>query len=205
MSERKVILFGGTFDPIHLGHTGVAQEALEHIGARKVIFIPAKRSPLKTILPKASDEDRLAMIGLAIAGTSHFGLSDCERRKPAPSYTLETVRYFQAEYGEGTSIYWLLGADSIDDLVHWHRVTELIDECNLAVMHRAGCKKPDFARFEALWGPDRAAKLRRNIVPTPLIDISSTQIREKLATGEDVTAMLHPAVADYIAKCHLYG
>lgn len=204
MSERKVILFGGTFDPIHLGHTGVAQEALEHIGAREVIFIPAKRSPLKTIFPKASDEDRLAMIGLAIAGTSPFGLSDCELRKPAPSYTLETVRYFQAEYGEGTSIYWLLGADSIDDLVHWHRITELIDECNLAVMYRAGCRKPDFARFEALLGPDLAAKLRRNIVPTPLIDISSTQIREKLATGEDVSAMLHPAVADYIASHHLY-
>jgi nicotinate-nucleotide adenylyltransferase len=204
MSERKVILFGGTFDPIHLGHTGVAQTAQRHIGADKLIFIPAKRSPLKSIFPKAGDEARLAMIALAISGYPQFDLSDYELRKSAPSFTLETVMHFQTEYGKQTSIYWLLGADSIDDLVHWHRIVELIDRCNVAVMCRAGCNAPDFDKFEAVWGENRVRKLRRNIVPTPSIDISSTQVRHRLAAGEDVSGLLHPAVADYIARHNLY-
>ncbi len=204
MAKRKIALFGGTFDPIHLGHTTVAANAVEHIGAEKIVFIPAKRSPLKGFLPKADDDARLEMIALAIAGEKSFQASDCELKKPAPSYTLETVRQFQADYGSETTIYWLVGADSIDDLVHWHRIVELIDACILTTMYRAGCDPPDFAGFEALWGRQRVEKLHRNVIQTPLIDISSTEIRNRLAAGRDVTDMLTPAVADYIRKHGLY-
>jgi nicotinate-nucleotide adenylyltransferase len=204
MATRKIALFGGTFDPIHLGHTAVAADSVKHIGAEKIIFIPAKRSPLKGFSPVASDDNRFRMIALAIAGNKSFELSDCELKKPAPSYTLETVRRFQADYGSETSIYWLVGADSIDDLAHWYKITELIDACNISVMCRAGCEPPDFIKFEPLWGRQRAEKLRRNVVQTPLIDISSTQIRGRLAAGLDVTDMLHPAVADYIRTHGLY-
>jgi len=110
-AERKIALFGGTFDPVHVGHTTVAGEAREHIGAEKVVFVPAKRSPLKGFLPQANDTDRLAMISLAIAADARFEVSDYELRKPAPSYTLETVRHFQQVYAEAVSIYWLIGAD----------------------------------------------------------------------------------------------
>ena len=197
-------MFGGTFDPIHLGHTTVAADAARHIGAEEIIFIPAKRSPLKGFLPRAGDEDRFKMIDLAIAEYKVFGASDYELKKPAPSYTLETVRHFQDLYGGGTKIYWLVGADGVEDLVYWHRITELIDTCNLATMYRAGCKKPDFGRFEAIWGLQRVGKLRRNIIETPLVDISSTEIRERIATGRDVSRILHPAVADYIRDRGLY-
>lgn len=197
-------MFGGTFDPIHLGHTTVAADAARHIGAEEIIFIPAKRSPLKGFLPRAGDEDRFKMIDLAIAEYKVFGASDYELKKPAPSYTLETVRHFQDLYGGGTKIYWLVGADGVEDLVYWHRITELIDTCNLATMYRAGCKKPDFGRFEAIWGLQRVEKLRRNIIETPLVDISSTEIRERIATGRDVSRILHPAVADYIRDRGLY-
>jgi nicotinate-nucleotide adenylyltransferase len=89
-------------------------------------------------------------------------------------------------------------------LTYWLGVVELIDTCNLITMYRAGCEPPDFAKFEALWGPKRIEKLQQNIVQTPLIDISSTEIRNRLAAGRDVTDMLHPAVADYIRKHGLY-
>jgi len=204
MTERKIALFGGTFDPIHLGHTTVAAEACRHIGAEKIIFVPAKRSPLKGFLPKAGDADRLKMISLAIADAKNFQVSDYELQKPAQSYTLQTVRHFQKEFGGETAVYWLLGADSIEDLPHWYRIVELIDQCNLSTMYRAGCDRPDFSRFESVWGRQRVEKLQRNVVPTSLIDISSTEIRNRLAGGRDVTGMLHPAVVDYIYSHGLY-
>ena len=204
MVKRKIILFGGTFDPIHLGHTAVAAAAAEHIGAEKIIFIPAKCSPLKDSFPEAGDEDRLAMIALAIADNKKFQLNDYELRKPEPSYTLETVRQFQADYGAKALIYWLVGADSIDELSRWFGIVELIDACILSVMFRAGCEPPDFAKFKDIWGAARVEKLQRNVIRTPLIDISSTEIRNRLAAGRDVTNMLAPPVADYIRKHGLY-
>jgi nicotinate-nucleotide adenylyltransferase len=204
MAKRKIVLFGGTFDPIHPGHTAVAAATAEYIRAEGIIFVPAKCSPLKDSLPEASDDDRLQMIALAIAGNRDFQLSDYELKKSEPSYTLETVRRFQADYGSDTLIYWLIGADNIDDLPHWYKIIELIDQCNLSVMYRAGCETPDFAKFTDIWGPQRVAKLQKNIIETPLIDISSTEIRNRLATGRDVSDMLHPAVADYIKSHNLY-
>jgi nicotinate-nucleotide adenylyltransferase len=202
--DGTIALFGGTFDPIHLGHTRVAQAAAAQIGAHTIIFIPAKCSPLKGFSPHASDTNRLAMIRLAIAGRDDFAASDCELKRPAPSYTLDTVRQFQREYGPQTTIHWLLGADSVEDLVHWHKIRELIDECNLTTMQRAGYEPPDFDRFTPLWGPEPVAKLKRNVVQTPLIDVSSTEVRRRLAAGEDVRGMLHPDVIDYIHEHGLY-
>jgi nicotinate-nucleotide adenylyltransferase len=204
MKNRKIALFGGTFDPIHLGHTTVAADAAEHIGAEKIIFVPAKRSPLKGFFPRAGDIDRLKMIALAIAGNNNFQVSDYELQKPEPSYTLETVRQFQADYGHETSIYWLIGADSIEELQLWYGITDLIDECNLSTMFRAGCEPPNFAKFDDIWGSGRIEKLQKNVIKTSLVDISSTEIRNRLAVGDDVTDMLHPSVADYIRKHNLY-
>jgi nicotinate-nucleotide adenylyltransferase len=204
MKIRKIALFGGTFDPVHLGHTTVAEDAARHIGAEKIIFIPAKRSPLKGFLPQANDKHRLKMIALAIAGKKIFESSDCELKKPAPSYTLETVKQFQAEYGSDTLIHWLIGADSIDDLMYWYQIVELIDACILTTMYRAGCVPPDFTKFEPQWGPKRIEKLQQNVIQTPLIDISSTEIRDRLAAGRDVTDMLCPSVVEYICKNDLY-
>lgn len=204
MKNRKIALFGGTFDPVHLGHTIVAAAAADHIGAEEIIFIPAKRSPFKKSFPKASDEDRFAMIALAIADNKEFGPSDYELKRRQPSYTLETVRHFQTEFGSETLIYCLVGADTVDELPYWYRITELLDACILCVMFRAGCKPPDFAGFTESFGPQRIEKLRRNVIKTPLIDISSTEIRDRLAAGRDVSNMLAPPVADYIRKHGLY-
>jgi nicotinate-nucleotide adenylyltransferase len=204
MMMKHIALFGGTFDPIHLGHTTVAEAAAGLIEARQLIFIPAKLSPLKGFFPFASDSDRLRMIELAIAGCELFAVSDCELQRPAPSYTLDTVRQFQRRYGEQTAIHWLLGADGVGDLVHWHKIQELIDECNLTTLRRPGYPAPDFDRFEPLWGPQRVAKLKANMIETPLVNISSTEVRRRLIAGEDTTGMLHPDVIRYIRAHHLY-
>ncbi len=204
MMKRTIALFGGTFDPVHLGHTTVAADTAKKIHAEKIVFIPAKRSPLKGFSPKAGDEDRLKMIALAIAGEEKFEVSDYELNKPAPSYTLETVEKFRKDYGGEASIHWLIGADGIDDLIYWYKVVELIDACNLTTMYRAGCEPPNFAKFEDIWGRQRVEKLQRNIVQTPLIDISSTEIRKNIAAGQDVLNMLHKDVYGYIRENSLY-
>lgn len=204
MNERTIALYGGTFDPIHVGHTTVADAAGKRIRAEKVIFIPAKCSPLKGFAPNASDEDRLQMILRAIAGNDSFAVSNCELKRPAPSYTLDTVRQFQREYGQSTAIHWLLGADSLHDLIHWHRIHELMDACHLTTMQRGGYPPPDFDRFTPEWGPERVAKLKRNVVQTPRIDVSSSEIRKRLAADQDVTGLLHPDVLAYIRERHLY-
>jgi nicotinate-nucleotide adenylyltransferase len=204
MVKKKLALFGGTFDPIHIGHTSVAAWALEHIGAEKIIFIPAKQSPLRKTPPNVNDKNRIEMITLAIAKTRDFEVSNYELNKPMPSYTLDTVQYFKNEYGNDTTIYWLIGSDNINDLPHWYGITELIDKYNLAVMYRAGFKRPDFSRFVNVWGNARIKKLEQNVILTPLVNVSSTEIRERLAAGLDVSDMLHPAVADYIRRHNLY-
>ena len=205
MSKKRIALFGGTFDPIHLGHTTVAAAAGDGVGADKVIFVPARRSPLKAFFPEASDEDRLAMIELAIDGNSRFGFSDYELKKAGPSYTLETVRYFRQQLGSSVSIYWLIGADAIADLPQWYGVIELIDECNIVLMHRAGFATPDFSKYSSLWGDTRVKKMQQNVIETPLIETSSTEVRKRLAAGREVGGMISPKVLQFIRERRLYG
>ncbi len=172
--------------------------------ANKVVFIPAKRSPLKGFLPGASDEDRYTMISLAIEEREEFAISDYELKRPAPSYTLDTVRHFRKLYGPDTTLHWLIGADAVGDLQHWYKIEELIDECLITTMYRAGCEKPDYSRYEQLWGLERVRRLNENIIETPLIDISSTEIRKRVAAGHDVGGMLDKKVAAYIDQKGLY-
>ena len=200
---NKIILFGGTFDPIHIGHIQVAHSSAETIGADKIVFVPARRSPHKNVLPLASGQDRVAMINLAIAGLKGFEVSECELQRPEPSYTLDTIRAF-IRMNSGAEIYWLMGADAVTDLAQWYGVRELIDECTLCVMYRGGVEKPHFSGLEPVLGPIRVEKLERNVIATPLIEISSTEIRSKLARSEDVSGLLSPAVAKYITENGLY-
>ncbi|MCD6392232.1 MAG: nicotinate-nucleotide adenylyltransferase [Planctomycetes bacterium] len=201
--KDRIILFGGTFDPVHLGHTTVAGFACEQIGADEVVFIPAKRSPHKNVFPVASGACRVEMLMLAVAGNAKFSVSSCELERPDPSYTFETVSMFAGRYGPKAQLYWLVGTDAVGDLCRWHRVERVLDICNLCVMYRAGYPEPDFSRLSCL-GAERVEKLSKNAIATPLVDISSTEIRRKFAAAEDVTGLLSPAVLDYIEKNGLY-
>ena len=201
---RKIALFGGTFDPIHRGHTIVAASAAEQIRAEKVIFIPASRSPHKQLLPLANAEARIEMITLAIAANSNFAVSNCELKRPQPSYTLDTVKSFQTQYGSDVELYFLVGADAVKDLAAWYKIGELIDLCNVAVMHRAGVRPPDFTEFSNVLGTKRAKKLQQDMISTPLISINGSEIRRKVALGEDISDMVAPRVLAYIEKNRLY-
>jgi len=201
--KRCIVLFGGTFDPVHAGHTTVAEFAAERLGAEKVIFIPAKRSPHKHVAPVASGDDRLAMLRLATAGRPRFEVSDCELRRKGPSYTLDTVLYFRKRFGGGADLCWLIGADMLTDLPKWHRVGDLLDQCSVCVMRRGGYPPPKFDGLES-FGEERLARLRANVLETPSVDLSSTEIRGKLARGAKVTGLLCPSVLDYIEKNGLY-
>jgi nicotinate-nucleotide adenylyltransferase len=202
-NKKKIALFGGTFDPIHLGHTKVANTAAEFTNVQAVIFIPAKRSALKP-LPKVSDQHRINMINLAIDDFKNFHVSDCELKRESPSFTLETVKEIKKQLRRNTEIYWLLGSDTIEELPRWFGVLDLIDECNLTCMYRAGFEPPDFTKYEQLLGRHRVQKLHDNIVQTPLVDISSTEIRQRCAAGQDLAGLVHPAVAEYIQRHKLY-
>ncbi len=204
MSKTKTALFGGTFDPIHAGHIGVARSAVDILGADKLIFIPAKCSALKRQSPVGSGAHRLKMIQLVVDGIEKFEVSDWELDRPAPSYTIDTVRHFRGKLGPDVKLHWLLGADSIAELGRWYKTEELIDECFLTFMCRPGYDEPDFSRFADSLGPERVRKLQDNIIETPLIDINSTQIRARLAKGQDVSEMLTPEVADYIREHDIY-
>ena len=201
---KKIALFGGTFDPIHNGHIQVAQYAANEIDAEKVILIPAKRSPHKKAMPIAGAEDRIKMISLAIADKSAFEISDCEIRRPDPSYTLETINYFRSKYPPDTKLYWLIGADSLKDLVKWYKIRDLMDICQICVMFRAGFEKPSFDKFIPVFGLEHVEKLVENVIEAPLIEISSTDIRGKIASGQNVEKLVHPDVLKYIIENNLY-
>ena len=204
MKKRKIILFGGSFDPVHNGHIAVVSAAADYIGADEVIFIPAKQSPHKANSPYASDEDRLQMVTLALSCDHRFRISECEIQRRGPSYTLDTIRFFNENYGSEAEFYWLAGADCLADLPNWYRISDLIDEFNLCIMYRGGFEPPKFGQLLGYFGEQRVKKLENNVIPTPLIDISSSDIRRLLAQNLPVEGKLPEAVLDYILKQGLY-
>ncbi len=204
MRPRKIILFGGSFDPIHTGHLRVAQHTMRALTADELIFIPARRSPHKTETP-VPGRHRFAMIEKAINGIDGFLVSDCELLRPEPSYTLDTVRFFRDQFGFDVVLHWLIGADQLADLEKWYCVSELLNECRISVMVRAGYPPPDFGRFAEVFSPEIIIRLKGDIVHTPQIDLSSTDIRRRLASGDLLPDALPSSVLQYIQKHHLYG
>ncbi|MBN1817759.1 MAG: nicotinate (nicotinamide) nucleotide adenylyltransferase [Sedimentisphaerales bacterium] len=197
-------LFGGTFDPIHVGHTTVAEHALCSLEAQTLVYIPTRRSPHKQVFPVAAGRHRKAMIELAVAGKEDFEVSDCELRRRDPSYTLDTIRQFDRKYNSKAELFWLVGADVVRDLDRWYRVEELMDRCTICVMFRAGYPRPDFSGLLAGLGTERVEQLARAVIETPLVDISSSEIRARLAQGQDVSGLVSPQVWEYIRKNNLY-
>jgi len=204
MKQQTIVLFGGSFDPIHKGHTTVAACAVDQLHADQVFFVPAKRSPLKKHMPQANDQQRLDMIQLAIQDYEGYQVCNYEVNRPAPSYTLHTVKHFKKTYGHNSVLYWLIGADAVCDLHHWYGIEELIDLCALSTMYRAGCARPDFSSLESELGAKRVARLSEHIVTTPLLAISSTDIRKRLQNNESTTDLLDTRVEDYIKTNRLY-
>jgi nicotinate-nucleotide adenylyltransferase len=202
--KNKIILFGGSFNPVHIGHIAVAEFALEHLNASQVIFIPAKRSPFKTHPPQVTDQQRTEMLRLAISDRKEFSIDTCELSRPAPSYTLDTVLYFKEKFPQDTILYWLIGADMVGDLSKWYQIQQIMDNCIISVMNRGGIDRPDFEQFEKDMPAEYASAIRKNMINTPRIDISSTDVRWRIEHSEDVSALLDSRVLNYIRTNRLY-
>ena len=210
----KYGLFGGAFNPVHFGHLRCAQDILEMLRLDRVCFMPSARPPLKQEAGLASFEDRHHMVALAIAGNNAFEASDLENRRPGLSYTIDTVRELLRE--KGPDLYFIIGQDAFAEITKWKDWDALLATCHIVVMTRpgysAGALEPalpkDFAaRFrydtvaDAFTGPEGKAIHFRNVT---FLDISSTDIRNRLCHGQSVRYLLPEAVRAYIEEKQLY-
>ena len=182
---RKIGIYGGTFDPVHHGHLILAREAQEKLQLEKVIFVPARISPNRQS-PVASGELRLAMLRAAIDGEKRFTVDDCELRRPPPSYTIDTVEEIGKQEDEA-ELYCLIGQDNMAELATWHRFRELEKLVRIVALDRTGSEsKHDYP------------------VVQRKIDISATEIRNRVASGQSIRYLVPEAVGVIIDREKLY-
>ena len=188
---------GGTFDPVHLGHLTMAASAYEQGGVDEVWFMPSSSPPHKEASGVADAEDRLEMVRLAIGGHSAFRLCMLEIERGGTSYTIDTARQLIRLYPEHQFL-WIIGADMIAYLPNWTSIDELGKLIQFIGVRRPGYEQP----LAGLPGPYAAMV---QMIEAPLMDISSTEIRERLQAGEAVDHLLPEPVAAYIRRKGLYG
>lgn len=183
-------LLGGSFDPVHHGHLIAADRAVEALGLERVLLIPARHQPLKSPGPVASADDRVAMLRLAIAGHPRFQLEECELERPAPSYTVDTLRELRRRW-PAERLVLILGADAAALLPQWRAADEVARLAEIAVLTRPGV-------------PEVTSAFVRHLVATPAIEISASDIRARCLTGKSIRYLVPDAVSHYIAERKLY-
>lgn len=194
----KTGLYGGTFDPLHNGHMKVAQAAKNHLQLDSIVFIPAGDPPHKADQTITDKKHRLAMVQLA-AEAEGAQVSEWELSRTEKSYSVETVQHFLEVYPE-EELFFIIGADSFRDMPSWWHYRELMQLCSFVVVSRPDADKESLlSRFEGDETPPRVFFLD-NI----FMDISSTQIRNMVAEGKDISRLVPQAVHDYIMMHKLY-
>lgn len=195
----RIGLMGGTFDPIHAGHLILAEQARERFGLTRVLFVTAASPPHKLGEHVSDAAHRLEMTRLAVADNEFFECSTIEIDRPGPSYTIDTVRQIPELFGPGTEVYLLVGADEGRDLMSWREPYEIQKLASIVVANRPGL--PVLAVVASL--PEDFA---RGIVPLemPGVDISSTDLRERVRSGRSVRYLVPRPVEEYIWANGLY-
>jgi len=191
--RRRVGLLGGTFDPVHLAHVALAHAALDVFDLHELRWVPAGR-PWQKAHHITAAEHRLAMVQLAIEGEPRFGIERIEIEREGASYTLDTVRTLQQREPDN-ELFLIIGQDQYAGLHSWDRWQELLARVTLAVANRPG--------VAAAVDPQVMAQPHR-AVPLPMLDISSTDIRQRVAGGLDISTLVPHAVARYIDQHRLY-
>jgi len=182
---KKIGIYGGTFDPVHLGHLILGRQACEELGFDRLIFVPAALSPFKKAT-HAAGEARMLMLRAAVEGELMFTVNDCELRRPPPSYSIDTVVEIR-EREPDADVFWLIGSDNVERLTSWHRFQDLNKLVKFVVLDR-GCseiKSPYLI-------------VQRNI------DISATEIRKRVASGRSIRYLVPKAVEEIIRREKLY-
>ena len=199
---KKIGIMGGTFNPIHLGHLAIAQTAMEEMKLDRVLFIPNASPPHKEISKdEMSGEHRINMVKLAVEDNSNFKICTIESFGGKREYTVNTLRNLRALF-PSDEFYFIAGSDALVGMSNWKSPGEIFAQCRVVVTHRAGESKSEF---------NRAAENLRNaynaeifVINMPPLDISSTQIRKKIAAGESVKHLVPDRVGKYISDEKLY-
>jgi nicotinate-nucleotide adenylyltransferase len=197
----RVGIFGGTFDPIHLGHLAVARSIQSSLGLDNVIFIPAGQPWLKADTPVSRVKDRVQMLRLALARRRAFELSTIEADRPGPSYTVDTMETLQRQLGSDVALFFLLGSDALEDIPKWKEPQRLIQLCQLVAFARPGFGLPT---MEALEAAMPGVSQRVVFVEVPQVNIRATDIRRRIAEGRSIQRLVPRAVERYILEHGLY-
>lgn len=190
MSKIPTVIFGGSFDPVHIGHLALAREVCDRGLACEVWFMVSPQNPHKTDMRLTPEEVRLRMVQLATAGDSRLKACDFEFSLPRPSYTVHTLEALRCAYPSREFIL-LIGADNWENFHKWYRWEDILAHHRIIVYPRGSEEQPSL--------PQRVQWLR-----SALYDVSSTQVREAVAAGIDASAMLAPQVYEYIKEQKLY-
>lgn len=188
----RIGIFGGTFDPPHVGHLLAANDAVEALSLDRAVFIPAARQPLKVDALVAPPRDRLAMVTLAIAGEGRFSVDPVEIERDGLSFTIDTLRILRARWRDdpALALVLLLGEDLVASLPKWREPEALTELAEIVWLRRGD-------------GPGVAPSIGR-VIATRRVDISSTEIRERVRTGRSIRGFVTDAVAEYIGDRRLY-
>jgi nicotinate-nucleotide adenylyltransferase len=195
----KLGLLGGTFDPPHHGHLRLAQAALDQLQLDQVLFAPAGVQPLRQTERHTPPEQRARMVELTIADRPRCALSRLDLDRPGPHYTVDLLALAQQQFPKA-ALWFILGEDSLCDLLRWREPARLIALARLAVLRRAGAK-PDWATLDAVL-PDLRSRL--DWLDHAAIDLSAQSIRQRVKDGLPIDHLVPTAVAAYIAEHHLY-
>lgn len=201
------VLFGGTFDPVHNGHIQPLITVADQLGVSEITLMPCFVSPHKST-PNTTNEHRLAMLRLATANHSLFHISEYEINQATPSYTVQTLRHYKHRQPE-QALLFLMGADSFLNFTRWYQWQEILQLSNILVLARPGYdyQEPGELAPYKLDDPTKLAQSPNGkfaLIESPLFNISSTEIREKLTTNEDLSELIPESVLNYIQTNHLY-
>ncbi len=197
----KVGILGGTFDPIHFGHLATAESVREIFALDEVLFIPSARPPHKIERHVTPDVHRLMMTYLATRSNEKFTVSPMEFLRDGLSYTLDTMNALTEKFGAAAELFFIIGADSMADLSKWYRARELVSKVHFIATKRPGVEV-DLPALEKFFGEERMAHIHK--VETPGLEISSTDIRERVRAGRSIKYLVPEVVEEYIAKERLY-
>ncbi len=197
---RAIGILGGTFDPVHIGHLAIAEEAREALGLDRVLFVPAGEPPHKVPGAVSPVRDRVAMVELAIEGNAAFEVSTVEIERTGPSYSADTVEALRGAF-PGATLHLILSAETFAELPTWHEPDRLFEAARMAVVPREGYPAPDPAWLGRAF-PGREDRV--DYLEWPRLWLSSTALRARVAAGRSIRYLVPPAVEAYIADHHLY-
>jgi nicotinate-nucleotide adenylyltransferase len=201
MSAMKIGVLGGTFDPIHNGHLGIAESACRELGLAQVLFVPARDPWLKGPRSVASAHHRVEMVKLAISAHPRYNVSYVDLQRNGPSYTVDTLSDLRRELGSTADLYFVLGMDAMEGLPGWREPERIIKMCHLIVAKRPGVDVIDLKMLEKRL-PGVLEKVI--VIDNDLYDTNSTGIRRRVAVGHSINGLVPDAVALYIRENSLY-